>query len=158
MEHQIMTTSSKFSSSPRAGRGLLMPLGLVVLLTLLYVAGVPWAVVALDRFWEGVDRLAEHPRLMSFFTALSWAVAAFFVYRFYRLYLWDKRVSSALEAVVASTPAGQQLGWRSLSHLATAGGLPKNERAWLSTVLDELYERGAHPPSTFPVCEYCGRG
>lgn len=151
----MMTTSSKPSSPLRASRGLLVPLGLVVLLTLLYMAGMPWAVVALDRFWERVDRLAEHPRLMSFFTALSWAVAVFFVYRFY---LWDKRVSSALEAVVASTPAGQQLGWRSLSHLATAGGLPKNERAWLSAVVDELYERGANPPSTFPVCEHCGRG
>ncbi len=142
-----MTTRAK----PRlllANRGLLVPLGLVVLPTLLYVAGVPWVVVALDGFWEGVDRLAEHPRIWSFLTALSWAVAILFVYRFYRLYLWDKRVSSALEAVVAPSSSGQQMAWRSLSHLATAQGLPKNERAWLLAVLDDLHERGAHPPST----------
>ena len=152
-----MTTPVK-SRPLLANKGLLVPLGLVVLPTLLYVAGVPWVVVALDEFWEGVDRLAEHPRIWSFLTALSWAVAAVFVYRFYRLYLWDKRVSSSLEAVVASSSARQELGWRSLSHLATAEGLPKNERAWLSAVLNDLHERGTHPPSTSPVCELCGRG
>ncbi|MEX5300620.1 hypothetical protein [Kocuria sabuli] len=152
-----MTTSGK-THSLLANKGLLVPLGLVVLLIMLYVAGVPWVIVALDGFWEGVDRLAEHPRIWSFLTALSWAVAAFFVYRFYRLYLWDKRVSSAMEAVVAPSSARQELGWRSLSHLATADGLPKNERAWLSAVLDDFQERGAHPPSTSPVCERCGRG
>lgn len=152
-----MTTSSK-RRSLLAHKGVLVPIGLVVIPTLLYMADVPGAVVALDGFWERVDRLAEHPRLMSFLTALSWAVAAFFVYRFYRLYLWDKRVSSSLEAVVASSSARQELGWRSLSHLATAEGLPKNERAWLSAVLYDLHERGAHPPSTSPFCELCGRG
>ena len=152
-----MTTSAK----PRpllASKGLLVPLAVIVLLTLLYVAGVPWVVVALDSFWEGVDRLAEHPSLMSFLTALSWAVAALFVYRFYRLYLWNKRVSSALEAVVAPSSSGQQWAWRSLRHLATAGGLPKNEQAWLSAVLDDLHELGAHQPSTSPVCQRCGKG
>lgn len=152
-----MTTSVK----PRAflaPKGLHVSLVVILLLTLLYVAGVPWVVVALDGFWKGVDRLAEHPRILSFLTALSWAVAAAFVYRFYRLYLWNKRVSSSLEAVVASSSARQELGWRSLSHLATAEGLPKNERAWLSAVLNDLHERGAHQSSTSPVCELCGRG
>lgn len=153
-----MTKSAGVPQRIMTHRGLLVPLGLVVFLTLLYVAGVPWVVVALDEFWEGVDRLAEHPRLMSFLTALSWAVAALFVYRFYRLYLWNKRVSSALEAVTDPLPAKQELGWRSLNHLATAEGLPKNERAWLSAVLDDLHERGAHPRSTAPVCQLCGRG
>lgn len=153
-----MTASFKSSSPPLASRGLLVPLGLAVFLTLLYVAGVPWVVVALDGFWEGVDRLAARPRLMSFLTALSWAVAAFFVYRFYRLSLWNKRVSSALEAVTAPSVASQELGWRSLSHLATAKGLPKDERAWLRVVLDDLHEQGDRQPPTSPACEHCGRG
>ncbi|MFF0944148.1 hypothetical protein ACFYE2_07955 [Kocuria sp. CPCC 205300] len=154
----MMTTFSKPSSPPLASRGLLVPIGLVVLLTLLYVAGVPWVVVALDGFWEGLDRLAEHPRIWSFLTALSWAVAAVFVYRFYRLYLWNKRVSSALEAVTDPLPAKQELGWRSLHHLATVEGLPKNERAWLSAVLDDLHEQGDRQPPTSPSCARCGRG
>lgn len=141
-----------------ANKGLLVPLALVVLLTLLYMAGIPWVVVALDGFWEGGDRLAERPRILSFLTALSWAIAALFVYRFYRLYLWDKRVSSALEAVVAASSSGQQMAWRSLSHLATAKGLPKNERVWLSAVLDDLHELEDPRLSTSPVCERCGRG
>ncbi|WP_336650533.1 hypothetical protein [Kocuria rosea] len=145
-------------SGQLAGSGLLVPLGLIVLLTLLYVAGLPWVVVALDGFWEGVDRLAAHPRVLSFLTALSWAVAAFFVYRFYRLSLWNKRVSSALEAVTASSVARQELGWRSLSHLATAGGLPKDERAWLVAVVDDLHPQGARQTPASPACEHCGRG
>lgn len=149
-----MTTSSK-PRSLLTSKGSLVPLGLVVLPTVLYVAGVPWVVVALDGFWEGVDRLAEHPRIWSFLTALSWAVAAFFVYRFYRLYLWDKRVSSAMEAVIEPSVVRQELGRRSLSHLATAKGLPENERAWLSAVLDDLEDPRL---STSPVCERCGRG
>lgn len=152
-----MTTRAK-ARCLLTSKELLVPLGLLVLLISLYVAGIPWVVVALDGFWEGVDRLAEHPRLMSFLTALSWAVAAVSVYRFYRLYLWDKRVSSALEAVVAPSSARQELAWRSLIHLATAKGLPKDERAWLSVVLDDLHERGAHPSSTSPVCARRGRG
>ncbi|MUN62884.1 hypothetical protein GMA12_06970 [Kocuria sediminis] len=146
-----MTTSSK-PHFLLVSKGLLVPFALVVFMTLLYVAGVPWVVVALDEFWEGVDRLAAHPRLMSFLTALSWAVAALFVYRFYRLYLWDKRVFSALEAVVAPSSSRQHLAWRSLTHLATAEGLPKNERDWLSAVLEDLHERGVHQPTTSPVC------
>ncbi|KUG55490.1 hypothetical protein AVL61_04985 [Kocuria rosea subsp. polaris] len=141
-----------------ASKGLLVPLLLIVLLILLYVAGVPWVVVALDGFWEGVDRLAEHPRILSFLTALSSAVAAFFVYRFYRLSLWNKRVSSALEAVTAPSVARQELGWRSLSHLATAEGLPKDERAWLTAVLDDLHGQGDRQLPTSPACERCGRG
>lgn len=139
-------------------RRLLVPLGLVVFLTLLYVAGVPWVVVALDEFWEGVDRLVAHPRLMSFLTVLCWAIADLFVYRFYRLHLWDKRVSSALAAVATPSSAGQQIAWRSLNHLATAKGLPKDERAWLSAVHDDLHEQAAYPSSTSPICARCGRG
>ncbi|MCD1144438.1 hypothetical protein LQU92_04170 [Kocuria sp. LUK] len=149
----MMTTPSKPSNPLSTGRGLLVPLGLVVLLTLLYVAGVPWVALALDGFWEGVDRLAEHPRILSFLTALSWAVTAFFAYRFYRMYLWDKRVTSALEAIGTSSTATRQLGWRSLNHLATAEGLPKNERAWLSAVLKDLHEPGSPQPPTSPAGE-----
>lgn len=152
-----MTTPAK-PRSFLAHRGLLVPLGLIVFPTLLYMAGVPGVVVALDGFWEGVDRLAEHPRNWSFLTALSWAVAAFFVYRFYRLYHWDKRVSSAMEAVMEPSVVRQELGRRSLHHLATAKGLPKDERAWLASVLDDLNELESHRPSTAPACERCGRG
>ncbi|MEX5255066.1 hypothetical protein [Kocuria arenosa] len=157
MEHPTMTTPAQ-PLPLLANKGLLVPLGLVVLPTLLYLVGVPWVVVALDGFWEGIDRLADHPRIWSFLTALSWAVAAFFVYRFYRLYLWDKRVSSAMEAVIEPSVARQELGRRSLSHLATAKGLPENERAWLSAVLDDLHDLEDPRRSTSPVCERCGRG
>jgi hypothetical protein len=130
-----------------AHMGLLVPLGLVVFLTLLYLVGVPWVVIALDGFWERVDRLAEHQRLLSFLTALSWAVTALIVYRLYRLRVWDRRVTSALEAARAPSEEDRQLGRRSLEYLARNSQLPSEERAWLSALLGEDHDQ--HPEQRF---------
>lgn len=141
-----MTTPAK----PRplmAHTGLLVTLGLVVLLTLLYIVGVPWVVIALDEFWEGADRLAEHQRLLSFLTALSWAVTALFVYHLSRLRLWDRRVMSALEAARAPSEDDRRQGRRSLEHLARNPNLAHEEQAWLSALLGENHEQ--HPEQRF---------
>jgi hypothetical protein len=141
-----MTTPAK----PRpflANKALLLLLGLVVLLTLLYIVGVPWVVLALDGFWEEVDRLAEHQRLLSFLTALSWAVTVLFVYRLYRLRVWDRRVMSALEAARAPSEEVRRLGRRSLEHLAQNPRLPREEQVWLSALLGE--DHNQHPGQRF---------
>ncbi|MHC5557926.1 hypothetical protein [Kocuria sp. U4B] len=141
-----MTTPAK----PRdllAHKGWLVTPALFVLLSLLYIVGVPWVVLALDGFWEGVDRLVEHQRLLSFLTALSWAVTALFVYRLYRLRVWDRRVLSALKAARAPSEEVRRLGRRSLEHLAQNPHLPREEQAWLSALLGEDHDE--HPEQRF---------
>lgn len=117
-----------------------------VVLTGLYMAGVPWAVIALDRFWEGVDRLGRYTELLWAVTALSWVGAAWLLLRLHRLTQWNQRVLSALKAATDEAEVIRALGRRVLADLAHTRGVPRKDRAWVSSMLTALTP--PHPEET----------
>lgn len=113
-------------------------LAVPVVLTGLYVAAVPWAVAALDGFWEGVDRLGRYSELLWAVTALSWAGVALLFLRLHRLTQWNQRVLSALKAATDDAEVIRELGRNVLADLAHARGVPRKDRAWVSSMLAAL--------------------
>lgn len=109
-----------------------------VALTGLYVAGVPWAVTALDGFWEGVDHLGRYTELLWAVTALSWAGVAWLFLRLHRLTQWNEQVLSALKAATDETEVIRILGRSVLADLAHTRGIPRKDRAWASSMLAAL--------------------
>ncbi|MGQ1798036.1 hypothetical protein ACT4S5_13000 [Kocuria oceani] len=109
-----------------------------VVLTGLYMAGVPWVVTALDGFWEGVDHLGRYTELLWAVTALSWVGVAWLFLRLHRLTQWNQRVLSALKAATDETEVVRALGRSVLAALVHTRGIPRKDRARASTMLAAL--------------------
>lgn len=138
-----MTTSPRYK--PRLAfrplpliPAVLVALAVPVVLTVLYVAGVPWVVTALDGFWEGVDQLGRYTELLWAATALSWAGAAWLLVRLHRLTQWNQQVLSALKAAMDETEVIRALGRSVLADLAHTRGVPSKDRAWVASMLAAL--------------------
>ncbi|MEX5235990.1 hypothetical protein [Kocuria arenosa] len=131
-----------------------------VMLTGLYLAGVPWVVTGLDAFWEGVDHLGQYSELLWAVTAISWLGVALLFLRLHRLTQWNQRVLSALKAAMDEAEEIRALGRSVLADLAQARGVPRKDRAWASSmlaaltpqhideVLDQEDEKGVNPTET----------
>jgi hypothetical protein len=132
-----MIISPKRKAHRPIHRRFLIPTLLIVpvVLTGLYVSGVPWAVTALDRFWEGVDRLGRHSGLMWAVTGLSWAGAALTVYRLHRLSQWNQRVLAALKAATSAPGPSRERGREALAELSRTSGIPYQDREWVRVLL-----------------------
>ncbi|MEX5256658.1 hypothetical protein [Kocuria arenosa] len=135
-----MITSSRRMLRLPSRRLLLIPALLVVavVLTGLYVAGMPWAVTALDAFWEGVDHLGRYTELLWAVTTLSWVGVAWLFLRLHRLTQWNQLVLAALKAATDETEVIRTLGRSVLADLAHTRGIPRKDRAWASSMLAAL--------------------
>lgn len=109
-----------------------------VVLTGLYVVGVPWVVAGPDAFWQGVDHLGRYSELLWAVTALSWVGVAMLFLRLHRLTQWNQRVLSALEAAMDEAEVIRALGRSVLADLAHTRGIPRRDRAWVSSMLAAL--------------------
>lgn len=116
----------------------LLVLGLPMVLTGLYVAGVPWGVTLLDGFWEGGDHLGRYTELLWTVTSLSWVGVAWLFLRLHRLTQWNQQVLSALNAAMDEAEAIRVLGRSVLADLARARGIPRRDREWVSSMLAAL--------------------
>lgn len=117
---------------------LLALLVVPVVLTSLYLAGVPWAVTGLDAFWEAVDHLGQYSELLWAVTALSWVGVALLFLRLHRLTQWNQRVLSAFKAATDEAEVIRELGRSVLADLAKTPGIPRKDRAWVSSMLAAL--------------------
>ncbi|MCM3688296.1 hypothetical protein [Kocuria rosea] len=135
-----MTTS--FRRKPRLPSRRLPLISVLVVLPValmgLYVAGVPWVVTALDAFWEGVDHLGRYSELLWAVTALSWVGVAWLFLRLHRLTQWNQQVLSALKAAMEEAEVVRALGRNVLADLAHTRGIPRRDRAWVSSMLAAL--------------------
>jgi hypothetical protein len=121
--------------APRRIPILLTLLGLVVVLTGLYLVGVPWVVAALDAFWEGVDHLGRYSELLWAVTGLSWAGVVFLLLHLQRLARWNQRVDAALKAATGDSGSERERGREALVELSRTRGIPRQEREWVELLL-----------------------
>jgi hypothetical protein len=131
----ITSPQRKPASAPRRISVLFTVLGLVVVPTGLYLAGVPWVVSALDAFWEGVDHLGRYPELLWAVTGLSWAGTALFLLHLQRLTRWTQRVDAALKVAAGGSDAEREQGREALVELSRTRGIPRQDREWVKILL-----------------------
>ncbi|MCM3687832.1 hypothetical protein [Kocuria rosea] len=131
----IPSSQRKSTPAPRCTPVLLTVLGWVVVPTGLYLAGVPWAVSALDAFWEGVDHLGRYSELLWAVTGLSWAGTTLFLLYLQRLTRWNQRVDAALRAAAGDSGPERERGRAALAELSRTRGIPRQDRKWVELLL-----------------------